>query len=230
MARVAQQVRQLYEMCAVALVSGRANLDGASEVGFDVELPVFTVGRAAELAHIHPQTLRQYDRLGLVVPQRTDGGARRYSLRDVSRLAHAQQLSQDEGINLAGITRILDLEEENRELRRQVARLRKPSGSSVFAADADGGIVEIERSGSARRWRRQIHVDPRTAAGPRPWSSGAWRKRWNAGKPRTRREWDLPSNMRLVADRQPIAYCVCNAMFLGAMVPPALRRIVPDLW
>ena len=116
---------------------------------------------AAELAHIHPQTLRQYDRLGLVVPQRTDGGARRYSLRDVSRLAHAQQLSQDEGINLAGITRILDLEEENRELRRQVARLRKPSGSSVFAADADGGIVEIERSGSARRWRRQIHVDPR---------------------------------------------------------------------
>ena len=150
MARVAQQVRQLYEMCAVALVSGRANLDGASEVGFDVELPVFTVGRAAELAHIHPQTLRQYDRLGLVVPQRTDGGARRYSLRDVSRLAHAQQLS-----------RILDLEEENRELRRQVARLRKPSGSSVFAADADGGIVEIERSGSARRWRRQIHVDPR---------------------------------------------------------------------
>ena len=149
MARVAQQVRQLYEMCAVALVSGRANLDGASEVG------------AAELAHIHPQTLRQYDRLGLVVPQRTDGGARRYSLRDVSRLAHAQQLSQDEGINLAGITRILDLEEENRELRRQVARLRKPSGSSVFAADADGGIVEIERSGSARRWRRQIHVDPR---------------------------------------------------------------------
>lgn len=94
MARVAQQVRQLYEMCAVALVSGRANLDGASEVGFDVELPVFTVGRAAELAHIHPQTLRQYDRLGLVVPQRTDGGARRYSLRDVSRLAHAQQLSQ----------------------------------------------------------------------------------------------------------------------------------------
>ena len=118
MARVAQQVRQLYEMCAVALVSGRANL-------------------------------------------RTEGGARRYSLRDVSRLAHAQKLSQNEGINLAGITRILELEEENRELRRQVARLRKPSGSSVFAADADGGIVEIEQNRSARKWRRQIHVDQR---------------------------------------------------------------------
>ena len=50
--------------------------------------------------NVHPQTLRQYDRLGLVVPQRTDGGARRYSLRDISRLAKAQQLSQEEGINL----------------------------------------------------------------------------------------------------------------------------------
>ena len=99
------------------------------------------------------QTLRQYDRLGLVVPQRTEGGARRYSLRDISRLAQAQQLSQEEGINLAGITRILELEEENRELRRQVERLRKPAGSSVFAADADGGIVEVERSQRARMWR-----------------------------------------------------------------------------
>lgn len=114
-----------------------------------------------ELANVHPQTLRQYDRLGLVVPQRTDGGARRYSLRDISRLAKAQQLSQEEGINLAGIARILSLEEENRELRRQVERLRRPAGSSVFAADADGDIVEIERSRRARMWRRQIQVDAR---------------------------------------------------------------------
>ena len=133
-------------MCAMAIVAGRADLDGAAEVGFDIELPVFSVGAAGELANVHPQTLRQYDRLGLVVPQRTEGGARRYSLRDISRLAQAQQLSQEEGINLAGITRILELEEENRELRRQVERLRKPAGSSVFAADADGGIVEVERS------------------------------------------------------------------------------------
>ena len=109
-------------MCAMAIVAGRADLDGAAEVGFDIELPVFSVGAAGELANVHPQTLRQYDRLGLVVPQRTEGGARRYSLRDISRLAQAQQLSQEEGINLAGITRILELEEENRELRRQVER------------------------------------------------------------------------------------------------------------
>lgn len=83
----------LYDMCAMAIVAGRADLDGADEVGFDIELPMFTVGRAGELANVHPQTLRQYDRLGLVVPQRTDGGARRYSLRDIARLAKAQQLS-----------------------------------------------------------------------------------------------------------------------------------------
>ena len=157
-ARAARQIKRLYEMCAMAIV---ADLDGAAEVGFDIELPVFSVGAAGELANVHPQTLRQYDRLGLVVPQRTEGGARRYSLRDISRLAQAQQLSQEEGINLAGITRILELEEENRELRRQVERLRKPAGSSVFAADADGGIVEVERSQRARMWRRQLRADAR---------------------------------------------------------------------
>ena len=156
-ARAARQAKMLYDMCAMAIVTGRADLDGADEVGFDIELPMFTVGRAGELANVHPQTLRQYDRLGLVVPQRTDGGARRYSLR----LAKAQQLSQEEGINLAGIARILSLEEENRELRRQIERLRKPAGSSVFAADTDGDIVEIERSRRARMWRRQIQVNAR---------------------------------------------------------------------
>ena len=150
-ARAARQIKRLYEMCAMAIVAGRADLDGAAEVGFDIELPVFSVGAAGELANVHPQTLRQYDRLG----------ARRYSLRDISRLAQAQQLSQEEGINLAGITRILELEEENRELRRQVERLRKPAGSSVFAADADGGIVEVERSQRARMWRRQLRADAR---------------------------------------------------------------------
>ena len=167
-ARAARQAKMLYDMCAMAIVAGRADLDGADEVGFDIELPMFTVGRAGELANVHPQTLRQYDRLGLVVPQRTDGGARRYSLRDISRLAKAQQLSQEEGINLAGIARILSLEEENRELRRQVERLRRPAGSSVFAADADGDIVEIERSRRARMWRRQIQGDARHASPWRP--------------------------------------------------------------
>lgn len=161
MPRAARQVRALYEMCAIAIVEGRASLDGADEVGFDVDMPLFTVTGAAELARIHPQTLRQYDRQGLVVPQRTDGGARRYSLRDIDRLVQAQHLSQVEGINLAGVTRILELQEENRDLRRQVKRLSMPAGTSVFAADADGGIEEIQRSHRARMWRRQIHVRTR---------------------------------------------------------------------
>jgi len=138
-ARAARQIKRLYEMCAMAIVAGRADLDGAAEVGFDIELPVFSVGAAGELANVHPQTLRQYDRLGLVVPQRTEGGARRYSLRDISRLAQAQQLSQEEGINLAGITRILELEEENRELRRQVERLGPAAGPRRVAPAVGGG-------------------------------------------------------------------------------------------
>ena len=128
-------------MCAMAIVAGRATWTVPPKSVSTSSCPSSrSVRRRAR--NVHPQTLRQYDRLGLVVPQRTEGGARRYSLRDISRLAQAQQLSQEEGINLAGITRILELEEENRELRRQVERLRKPAGSSVFAADADGGIVE----------------------------------------------------------------------------------------
>lgn len=156
MARVTPQIRRLYAMCATALTLGRADLDGADNAGFDIELPVFTVGQAAELACIHPQTLRQYDRLGLVVPSRTGGGARRYCLRDIDRLLQAQRLSQDEGINLAGITRILQLQEENRQLRRQIRRLETSSDDSVFAAGRDGDIVEVRRSNSARMWRRAI--------------------------------------------------------------------------
>lgn len=145
MARLANQMKQLYAMCATALVMGRADLDGADDVGFDIELPIFTVGQTAELANIHPQTLRQYDRLGLVRPQRTDGGARRYCLRDIACLTRAQRLSQDEGINLSGIARILVLEEENRQLRREVKRMQTGDQESVFAAGRDGNIVEVQR-------------------------------------------------------------------------------------
>ena len=166
-ARIAQQIRQAYALCAHTLVTERMELDEVDDLGFDIDLPVFTVSQAAELAGIHPQTLRQYDRSGLVVPQRTHGGARRYSLRDLDRLVRAQRLSQDESINLAGITRILTLEEENRQLRRQIRRMRKPAGSSIFAADADGDIVEVQCSRRARMWRHEIHAHAREiTAGP----------------------------------------------------------------
>lgn len=158
MARLAQEIKRAYAACAAALVSGRADLDTVDSLGLSVELPVFTVGQAAQLAGIHPQTLRQYDRLGLVVPERTEGGARRYTLRDIDRLAQAQRLSQDEGINLAGITRILSLQEENRQLRRQNRHLRRRlEGDSIFEAGADGEVVEVHQSKFYRVWRRGVY-------------------------------------------------------------------------
>ena len=73
--------------------------------------PLLTVSVAAELAGMHAQTLRQYDRLGLVSARRTRGGGRRYSLEDVERLQEIQRMSQEDGINLAGIARILQMQE-----------------------------------------------------------------------------------------------------------------------
>ena len=70
MTRISPARRRLYEMCATAIVAKRANLEGAAGVGFDIDLPVFSVGKVGQIAEIHPQTLRQYDRQGLVVPGR----------------------------------------------------------------------------------------------------------------------------------------------------------------
>ena len=78
----------------------------------DENSPVFAIAMAAELAEMHPQTLRQYDRLGLVVPGRTRGGSRRYSMRDVAQLREIARLGS-EGVSLEGIRRVLDLENEN---------------------------------------------------------------------------------------------------------------------
>jgi MerR family transcriptional regulator/heat shock protein HspR len=87
------------------------------------DAPVFVISVAAQLAGMHPQTLRQYDRLGLVNPGRTPGGGRRYSARDVALLREVQRLSQEDGVNLAGIKRIIELEEQVEALRAKVAEL-----------------------------------------------------------------------------------------------------------
>ncbi|MHB8339707.1 MAG: heat shock protein transcriptional repressor HspR [Mycobacteriales bacterium] len=85
--------------------------------------PVYVISVAAELSGMHPQTLRTYDRLGLVSPGRTSGRGRRYSERDVALLREVQRLSQEEGVSLPGIRRILALEAEVTTLRQQVAAL-----------------------------------------------------------------------------------------------------------
>ena len=125
---------------------------------FDVDAAVFPVSVAASLADMHAQTLRGYDRLGLVVPQRARGRGRRYSLRDVAKLRHVQQLSQVEGINLEGIRRILALEAEVEGLRDQVDRLsdtirgpQSPEAAMRVSTAESSGAVHAGRIRPVRR-------------------------------------------------------------------------------
>jgi MerR family transcriptional regulator, heat shock protein HspR len=83
----------------------------------------FLISVAAELAGMHAQTLRTYDRLGLVSPRRTSGGGRRYSQHDVDLLREVQRLSQHEGVNLAGIKRIIELTNQVEALQARVKEL-----------------------------------------------------------------------------------------------------------
>lgn len=132
----------------------------------DAETPVFAIAVAAELAGMHPQTLRQYDRLGLVSPKRTAGQSRRYSMRDVVQLREVAALSA-EGLNLEGVKRILQLENQNAELTERVRELEHAladellnrPGRRVFAAGPAGDVISLragrrtERSNQVVVWR-----------------------------------------------------------------------------
>lgn len=93
--------------------------------------PILSVTVAAELAGMHAQTVRQYDRMGLVVARRTRGGGRRYSLSDVDKLVEIQRLSQEEGVSLAGIAKIFELQERLEKSERARARLERRTRSFV---------------------------------------------------------------------------------------------------
>jgi MerR family transcriptional regulator, heat shock protein HspR len=94
-----------------------------SQYGLSDDSPVYVISVAAQLSGLHPQTLRAYDRLGLVSPGRTAGRGRRYSLRDILILREVQRLSQQEGVNLSGIKRILELESEEQRSRMLLAEM-----------------------------------------------------------------------------------------------------------
>ena len=124
----------------------------------DEDTPMFAIAIAAELAGMHPQTLRQYDRLGLVSPTRTAGQSRRYSMRNVVQLREIARLS-GEVLNLEGIRRILELENEDTELRRRVRELEtalademlsKP-GRRVFAAGSEGEVISLKAGTRAQK-------------------------------------------------------------------------------
>jgi MerR family transcriptional regulator/heat shock protein HspR len=119
-------------------MSDQPEVEGVSE-----ELPVYVISIAAELAGMHPQTLRQYDRLGLVSPGRTAGRGRRYSLRDILVLRNIQKLASN-GINLAGISKIMELEATVSELGNQVAQLRVEV-DALLAANPPKGLARREK-------------------------------------------------------------------------------------
>lgn len=106
--------------------------------GADQDTPVFVISVAAQLAGLHAQTLRTYDRLGLVSPGRSPGGGRRYSVRDIGLLQEVQRLSQDHGVNLAGIKRIIDLENQVEALRSRLAEL------AAELDEARAGLAQAE--------------------------------------------------------------------------------------
>jgi MerR family transcriptional regulator, heat shock protein HspR len=112
--------------------------------GADEDTPVFVISVAAELSGLHAQTLRGYDRMGLVSPGRTSGGGRRYSMRDIAVLREVQRLSQEQGVNLAGIKRIIELENQVDSLRARVAELTEEL-AAVHAA-AEQAAAAIHRS------------------------------------------------------------------------------------
>jgi MerR family transcriptional regulator, heat shock protein HspR len=141
----------------------------------DDDAPVFAIAVAAELAGMHPQTLRQYDRLGLVIPGRTKGGSRRYSVRHVEQLREVARLSGD-GMSLPAIARILELEERVRELHVRVqdleSRMRveieSRPGARVFAAGVTGSVVTLRHGTRVRRATEVVLWRPDAAPGPVP--------------------------------------------------------------
>jgi MerR family transcriptional regulator/heat shock protein HspR len=132
------------------------------------DLPVYVISVAAQLAGMHPQTLRAYDRIGLVSPGRSAGRGRRYSMRDILALREVQRLSQEEGVNLSGIKLILDQHQELDQARRLVAELH---------AELTQLRVELEstRAVAARLAElRRTAPDPRAALVPVRNARMAW--------------------------------------------------------
>jgi MerR family transcriptional regulator/heat shock protein HspR len=127
-------------------------------MAMDESSPLFAIAIAAELAAMHPQTLRQYDRLGLVSPRRTAGKSRRYSMRDVVQLREIARLSA-EGVSLEGIRRIIELENRVSHLAARVRELEAAladellhrPGGRVFASDSEGEVISLKAGTRVRR-------------------------------------------------------------------------------
>lgn len=116
---------------------------------------VYVISVAAELAGVHPQTLRIYERKGLLDPARTDGGSRRYSQRDIERLRRIQDLTAA-GLNLEGVRRVIELEDQVQALREEVARARQEAAEAVARTHRQyrRDLVPVSQSPVLYRGRR----------------------------------------------------------------------------
>ncbi len=120
---------------------------------------LFVISVAAELAGVHPQTLRIYERRGLIMPYRTPGGTRRYSQEDLDRLALIQELTE-QGLNLEGVKKVLELRERVVKLERELSKVKDELTAAEDQVDRE--IAKVHRS--YRREiipRRQVHPDVR---------------------------------------------------------------------
>ncbi len=130
---------------------------------------IYIISVAAELAGVHPQTLRIYERKGLLSPSRTSGNTRRYSRKDIALLRRIQELT-NEGINLAGVMRVLELEDEVERLRNRVARAsaqldeKEAQIESLRSSRAAVALVPLK---DVRRVRRAMKADEVDQAGRR---------------------------------------------------------------
>ena len=147
---------------------------------------VYMISVAAELAGMHPQTLRIYESRGLIEPERTSGGTRRYSQDDVERLRRIQELTSEMGMNLAGVEKVFELEEQldrvqqrmrrmereaermRKELEEEIERVRKSFRAELVPYQPPGGALIPARDARAGRVRIPIQRQPRRGEGPRP--------------------------------------------------------------
>jgi MerR family transcriptional regulator, heat shock protein HspR len=136
------------------------------------DTPVYVISVAAQLSGLHPQTLRTYDRLGLVSPGRAAGKGRRYSLRDILILREVQRLSQEDGVNLSGIKRILELESEWQrsrmmlaEMHAELSQLRNELESTRAVAARLAALLRDQTEGGALVPVRSDHVARRRSSG-----------------------------------------------------------------
>lgn len=146
---------------------------GFGQRGPDYDEPVFVISVAAELADMHPQTLRSYEREGLIEPARTSGNTRRYSQRDIDRLRFIRHLTQDEGLNLAGVRVVLDLGEKLETARQKTRELEEMVRTLAARVQGQSGQDGAPRHDVVPVSAREMEVHPTLRRRPAKRRAGA---------------------------------------------------------